>query len=192
VREALLAFVALFVAVDILGILPIYLSLTADLPAEERRGLPGQSALTATGVGVGFLLLGDPIFRVLGVSVGVFQVAGGTLLLALSLHDLLNPGKVLEGPAPTVGVVPLGTPMIVGPAVLTTLLILVQSQGYPITLLAFGLNMILAYLGLRYAGVVGQVLGEAGSRAIGKVASVFLAAFGVSLVRRGLPGFVGQ
>jgi len=192
VREALLAFVALFVAVDILGILPIYLSLTADLPIEERRRLPGQSALTATGVGVGFLLLGDPIFRVLGVSVGDFQVAGGILLVALSLHDLINPGKVLSRPAPTVGVVPLGTPMIVGPAVLTTLLILVQSHGYPITLLAFGVNMILAYVGLRYARVVGYVLGEAGSRAIGKVASVFLAAFGVSLVRRGLPGFVSQ
>jgi small neutral amino acid transporter SnatA (MarC family) len=52
--------------------------------------------------------------------------------------------------------------------------------------------MILAYAGLRYARVVGHVLGEAGSRAIGKVASVFLAAFGVSLVRRGLPGFVSQ
>jgi multiple antibiotic resistance protein len=192
VREALLAFVALFVAVDILGILPIYLSLTADLRAEERRRLPGQSALTATGVGVGFLLLGDPIFRVLGVSVGDFQVAGGILLVALSLHDLLNPGKVLPRPAPTVGVVPLGTPMIVGPAVLTMLLILVQSYGYLITLLAFGLNMLLAYLGLRYAGVAGQILGEAGSRAIGKVANVFLAAFGVSLVRRGLPGFVSQ
>jgi len=192
VREALLAFVALFVAVDILGILPIYLSLTADLPTEERRRLPGQSVLTATGVGVGFLLLGDPIFRVLGVSVGDFQVAGGILLVALSLHDLINPGKVLSRPAPTVGVVPLGTPMIVGPAVLTTLLILVQSHGYPITLLAFGVNMILAYVGLRYARVVGYVLGEAGSRAIGKVASVFLAAFGVSLVRRGLPGFASQ
>jgi multiple antibiotic resistance protein len=192
VREALLGFVALFVAVDILGILPIYLSLTADLPVEERKRLPGQSALTATGVGVGFLLLGDPIFRVLGVSVGDFQVAGGILLVAFSLNDLLNPGKVFPRPGPTIGVVPLGTPMIVGPAVLTTLLILVQSYGYPLTLLAFGANMILAYLGLRYAGVVGQLLGEAGSRAIGKVASVFLAAFGVSLVRRGLPGFLSQ
>lgn len=105
---------------------------------------------------------------------------------------MINPGKVPSRPASTVGVVPLGTPMIVGPAVLTTLLILVQSHGYPITLLAFGVNMILAYVGLRYARVVGHILGEAGSRAIGKVASVFLAAFGVSLVRRGLPGFVSQ
>ena len=88
--------------------------------------------------------------------------------------------------------VPLGTPLIVGPAVMTTLLVLVQSHGYPVTLAAFALNMGLTFLVLRYAGAVGQVLGEAGSRAIGKVASLFLAAFGVSLVRRGLPGFFTQ
>jgi multiple antibiotic resistance protein len=189
VREALLAFVALFVAVDVLGVLPIYLGLTAGVPTEERKRLPWQSTLTATAVGVGFLVVGEPIFRVLGVTVGDFQVAGGILLLVLALHDLLNPGKVLRRPTPGVGVVPLGTPLIVGPAVLTTLLVLVQSHGYPITLLAFALNMGLAFLVLRYAGVLEQVIGEAGSRAIGKVASLFLAAFGVSLVRRGLPGF---
>lgn len=188
-QETLLAFVALFVAVDVVGVLPVYLGLTAGAGAEERRRLPWQSTLTATAVGLGFLLVGEPIFRVLGVTVGDFQVAGGILLLVLALHDLLNPGKVLRRPAPGVGVVPLGTPLIVGPAVLTTLLILVQGHGYPITVLAFALNMGLAFVVLRYAGAVEQLIGEAGSRAIGRVASLFLAAFGVSLVRRGLPGF---
>ncbi len=191
-RETLLAFVALFVAVDILGVLPLYLSLTAGVTVEERKQLPWQSTLTAIAVGVGFLLVGDAVFRVLGVSVGDFQVAGGILLLVLALHDLINPGKVLRQPTAGVGVVPLGTPMIVGPAVLTTLVVLVQSHGYLITLLAFAANMGLVFVVLRYGGAVGQVLGEAGSRAIGKVASLFLAAFGVSLVRRGLPGFFGQ
>lgn len=129
-QEVIVAFVVLFVAVDILGILPLYLSLTMDLPAEERKRLPRQSALTATTVGVGFLLVGDAIFRVLGVTVGDFQVAGGILLVVLSLYDLLNPGKTLRKPMPGVGVVPLGTPLIVGPAVLTALVILIQSHGY--------------------------------------------------------------
>lgn len=191
-REALVAFVALFVAVDILGILPLYLSLTTDVPVEQRKRLPRQSTLTATTVGVGFLLIGDAIFRVLGVTVGDFQVAGGILLFILSLHDLLNPGKTLRRPMPAVGVVPLGTPLIVGPAVLTALVILVQSHGYLITLLAFAANMSIVFVVLRYAGAVGRVLGEPGSRAVGKVTSILLAAFGVSLVRRGLPGFIGK
>jgi small neutral amino acid transporter SnatA (MarC family) len=82
--------------------------------------------------------------------------------------------------------------LIVGPAVLATLVILVQSAGYPVTLAAFGGNLLLAYLVLRHAGRVGRVLGEAGSEAIAKVASLFLAAFGVSLVRRGLSGLWGR
>jgi multiple antibiotic resistance protein len=192
VRDALTAFVALLVAVDILGVLPVYLSLTADLSFEERGKLPRQSTLTATAIGAGFLLVGQAIFPVLGVSVGDFQVAGGILLVVISLHDLLNPGKVLRRPAASVGVVPIGTPMIVGPAVLTTLLILVQSHGYLITALAFGVNMAIAFLVLRYAVNLARLLGEGGSRAVGKVASVFLAAFGVSLVRRGLPGFLDR
>jgi multiple antibiotic resistance protein len=192
VRDALTAFVALLVAVDILGVLPVYLSLTADLSFEERGKLPRESTLTATAIGVGFLLVGQAIFPVLGVSVGDFQVAGGILLVVISLHDLLNPGKVLRRPAASVGVVPIGTPMIVGPAVLTTLLILVQSHGYLITALAFGVNMAIAFLVLRYAANLARLLGEGGSRAVGKVASVFLAAFGVSLVRRGLPGFLDR
>lgn len=191
-RDALTAFVALLVAVDILGVLPVYLSLTADLSFEERVKLPRQSTLTATAIGVGFLLVGQAIFPVLGVSVGDFQVAGGILLVVISLHDLVNPGKVLRRPAASVGVVPIGTPMIVGPAVLTTLLILVQSHGYLITALAFGVNMAIAFLVLRYAVNLARLLGEGGSRAVGKVASVFLAAFGVSLVRRGLPGFLDR
>jgi len=192
VRDALTAFVALLVAVDILGVLPVYLSLTADLSFEERGKLPRQSTLTATAIGAGFLLVGQAIFPVLGVSVGDFQVAGGILLVVISLHDLVNPGKVLRRPAASVGVVPIGTPMIVGPAVLTTLLILVQSHGYLITALAFGVNMAIAFLVLRYAVNLARLLGEGGSRAVGKVASVFLAAFGVSLVRRGLPGFLDR
>ena len=191
-RDALTAFVALLVAVDILGVLPVYLGLTADLSFEERGKLPRQSTLTATAIGAGFLLVGQAIFPVLGVSVGDFQVAGGILLVVISLHDLVNPGKVLRRPAASVGVVPIGTPMIVGPAVLTTLLILVQSHGYLLTALAFGANMAIAFLVLRYAVNLARLLGEGGSRAVGKVASVFLAAFGVSLVRRGLPGFLDR
>ena len=191
-RPLALAFVTLFVAVDILGVLPLYLSLTARLSVEERRRLPLQSTATAAAVGLGFLVLGNPLFRLFGVSVDDFQVAGGILLVVISVRDLLSIGVTRPHPAATMGMVPLGTPLIVGPAVLATLVILVQSAGYPVTLAAFGGNLLLAYLVLRHAGRVGRVLGEAGSEAIAKVASLFLAAFGVSLVRRGLSGLWGR
>lgn len=191
-REALQAFVALFVAVDILGLLPIYLSLTGNLPADKRRRLPALATLTALAIGLGFMLIGRALLRIMGVSVGDFQVAGGILLLILSIHDLLHPGNVHRRPGPTVGAVPLGTPLIVGPAVLTTIVVLEQSYGSAITLGAFGVNMGVVFLALRNVDLVGRILGEAGSQAVAKVANLFLAAFGVSLVRRGLPGFLGR
>ena len=186
-RDFTLAFVALFVAVDTLGVIPLYLSLTGSLSVEERRRLPRQSTFTATAVGLGFLLVGNAVFRVLGISVSDFQVAGGILLLVLSLYDLLfPPGKVAPRPVGTIGAVPIGTPLIVGPAALATLALLVANFGYPVTLAAFGANMLVAFVVLRYADSVGRAFGEAGSEVIAKVANLLLAAFGVSLVRRGL------
>ena len=185
-----LAFVALFVAVDILGVIPLYLSLTGGLSADERRRLPRQSTLTATAVGLGFLLVGNAVFRVLGIGVADFQVAGGILLLVLSVHDLLSPGTAAPAAARTVGAVPLGTPLIVGPAALATLALLVQSYGYPVTLMALAANMALAFLVLSQADKVGRIFGPAGSEVIAKVANLLLAAFGVSLMRRGLVDFL--
>jgi multiple antibiotic resistance protein len=192
VSPVVLGFVALFVAVDILGLLPLYLTLTAGLTPEDRRRLPWQCALTAGAVGLGFLLVGQALFRVLGVTVGDFQVAGGLLLLVLSVSDLLRGPAASEEPDRTVGIVPLGTPLVVGPAVLTTLLLLVHTHGYGPTLIAYGANIFLVYMALHHAALVERVLGKAGSRAAGKVAGLFLAAFGVSLIRRGLPEFLGR
>ena len=75
-----LAFLPLFVAVDVVGLLPIYLGWTASLSEVERRPVALEATLTATVVGVSFLLAGDAILTVLGVTVGDLQVAGGLLL----------------------------------------------------------------------------------------------------------------
>ncbi len=186
-REFALAFVALFVAVDALGVIPLYLSLTGSLSPDARRKVPRQSVLTATAVGLGFLLIGDAVFRLLGISEADFQMAGGILLLVLSIHDLLSPpGAAAALPVGAIGAVPLGTPLIVGPAALATLALLVQRYGYPVTLSALIANMGVAFLVLRYADKAGRLFGRAGSEVIAKVANLLLAAFGVSLIRRGL------
>jgi multiple antibiotic resistance protein len=137
-------------------------------------------------VGGGFLFLGDAILHAVGVSVGDFQVAGGLLLLVLALYDLLHPELPLRQPGMHLGVVPLGTPLIVGPAVLTTLLTLARGQGYLLALLAFGVNLVLVWAALRWASLIVRVIGEAGARAVAKVFELLLAAIGVTLVRRGV------
>lgn len=179
-------FLALFVAVDIVGVLPVYLGLVAQLDAAARRRIAVEATLTAAGIGVGFLFLGDAILHVLSVTVGDFQIAGGLLLLVLAIYDLLHPEVPLRQLGVRLGVVPLGTPLLVGPAVLTTVLTLARSYGYAITLVAFALNLALVWLALRWASVVVRLIGEAGARAVAKVFGLLLAAIGVTLIRRGL------
>jgi multiple antibiotic resistance protein len=186
VRTLLQAFIPLFVAVDVVAVVLVYLGI--GMPADEPAGrrLVLEATMTAAAVGIGFLLVGDAILSFLGVSVGDFQVAGGLVLLVLSVYDLLHPELPLRQPGAHPGVVPLGIPMIVGPAVLTTLLTVARTHGYTMTLIAFALNLVIVWAALRWASVIGRVLGEAGSRAISKVFSLVLAAIAVTFIRQGV------
>lgn len=186
IRQFLIAFVPLFIAMDVVGVLPIYLSLATGLPEADRRRIVTEAILTAASIGLGFLLVGDLVLRLLGVSVADFQVAGGILLLVLSIYDLLHPAEPLRQLGTHMSVVPLGIPMIVGPAVLTTLLLLARTQGYMVTLFAFTANLILVWVALRWAAAIERVIGEAGARAVAKVANLMLAAIGVTMIRTGL------
>jgi multiple antibiotic resistance protein len=192
VRTFLLAFIPLFVAVDVVGVVPIYLGIGMPLDEAARRRLVFEATLTGAAVGLGFLLIGDAVLYFLGVTVGDFQVAGGLLLLVLSIYDLLHPELPLRRPGPHHGVVPLGIPMIVGPAVLTTLLTVARTHGYAVTLIAFALNLIIVWVVLRWAPVIGRILGEAGARAIAKVSNLVLAAIAVTFIRQGVTAALGR
>jgi multiple antibiotic resistance protein len=185
-RTLLLAFIPLFVAVDVVAVVLVYLAIGTWLAEAARRRLVLEATMTAAAVGLGFLMVGDAVLNFVGVTVADFQVAGGLLLLVLSIHDLLHPEMPLRQPGVHPGVVPLGIPMIVGPAVLTTLITVAQAYGYTITLIAFALNLGIAWAALRWASLIGRVLGDAGCRAISKLFSLVLAAFGVTFVRRGV------
>lgn len=185
-RGLLLAFVPLFVAIDIAGLLPIYLALTGGLDERERRAVALDATVTGGGVGVAFVLVGDVVLRFLGATVGDLQIAGGILLLVLAVHSLLRPDLPLRQPTGRLGVMPLGVPTIAGPAVLTTLLALAGSRGYATTLVAFGVNLVLVWLALRWASVIGRVLGETGSQAGAKVSNLLLAVIAVTMIRVGV------
>jgi multiple antibiotic resistance protein len=186
IRGLLLTFIPLFVAVDVVAVVLVYLGIGVRLPEPARRRLILESTITAAAVGLGFLFAGDAILLFLGVTVGDFQIAGGLLLLVLSIHDLLHPDMPLRQPGTRPGVVPLGIPMIAGPAVLTTLITLARTHGYALTVTAYVLNLVIVWAALRWASLVGRLLGEAGGRAITKVLSLVLAAIAVTFIRRGV------
>ena len=186
IRGLLLTFIPLSVAVDIVAVVLVYLGIGVRLPEPARRRLILEATITAAAVGLGFLFAGDAILLFLGVTVGDFQIAGGLLLLVLSIHDLLHPDMPLRQPGTRPGVVPLGIPMIAGPAVLTTLITLARTHGYALTVSAYVLNLVIVWAALRWASLVGRLLGEAGGRAITKVLSLVLAAIAVTFIRRGV------
>lgn len=191
IRQYLIAFVPLFIAMDVVGVLPIYLGLVSGFPETHRRRIVIEAILTGGAIGLGFLLVGDLVLSLLGASVADFQVAGGILLLVLSIYDLVHPGTPLRHPDTHLSVVPLGTPLIVGPAVLATLLLLARTQGYGITLIAFAVNLGLVWAALRWAAMIERIIGEAGARAVAKVANLLLAAIAVTMIRTGLTDALG-
>jgi len=182
-----LCFVPLLVAVDAVGILPIYMTLTAEMTPQQRRRTLRQSLITAIAVAVGFLFLGQWLFGLLGITVADFMIAGGLLLLVLAINDLVTTGKQRFRVDPdTVGPVPLGVPLMTGPAVLTTVLLLANQHGRWITVLAVVANLLLAGLIFRLSDPLHRWLGTSGTRTISKVVTVILAAFAVMMVRKGV------
>lgn len=191
-RPFLLTFIPLFVAIDALGILPIFLSLTAGLSREERRRT-FRAAIWAAGlIGIGFMLLGKAIFVALGITQADFQIAGGAVLFCLSLTDLLFDDRTRRVPPHTLGVVPLAMPLIVGPAVLTTTIVLLDAQGLWPTLAAFIVNLGIVWVTLWSSGRIMAVLGEGTLNAIAKIVNLLLAAIGVMMVRRGIQTLLGH
>jgi multiple antibiotic resistance protein len=186
-----LPFIPLFVAFNVLGILPIFSSLTSEMAQPERKRVIRQSILTAFIVSIGFLGAGKSVFALLGISVADFQIAGGILLFIISIVDLIFPEKTRTFPKETMGVVPIGIPLIVGPAVLTLLLIVIHTYGYISTLLCLVLNLLIVWLVFGRSHWIMGLLKEGGAKGIGKISSLLLAAFAIMMIRKGLEGWIG-
>lgn len=182
----LLALIPIFVAIDVIGILPIFISLTDGVETDERKRIVRQSVVTSFAVSMGFLAVGKFVFRVLGVSISDFKVAGGIVLLIIATTDLLFPQKTSRLTSPTLGVVPLGMPLIVGPAVLTTIIISVDLYSYLPTIFSLIINLLIVWFVFFYSTHIIKIMGEGGAKAFGKVVSLLLAAIAVMMIRRGV------
>jgi multiple antibiotic resistance protein len=183
----LLAFIPLLVAFDAVGIVPMYLGLTSGISDQGKKKLVLNATMTAFIICVLFLFIGNAVIKFLGITVNDFRIAGGLILLIISISDLLFYESRIRGvKQEDIGVVPIGIPLIAGPAVLTTILISRDAFGIYITVISLLINLIIMYLCLANAGFIKKIMGEAGSKAFAKVASLFLAAIAVMMIRTGL------
>ena len=185
-NEFLLAFIPIFVAMDAIGTMPIFVGLTQGLSPQAKEKIIFQSLVTATGLAIGFIFLGKLIFRLLGITIGDFMIAGGAILFCIAIMDLLLPVRQRIDPNEELGVVPIGTPLVVGPGVLTSSLMMIDLHGLGVTVLAVLANILLVAFVFLNSEILNRVFGKDGSRAMSKVMSLLLAAIAVMMIRKGV------
>ncbi len=197
--DTLAAFLPLFVAVNILGILPLFISFSDQMTEQSRRRLAVKAVTTAFIVAVAILFTGEIIFNTLGITVNDLRVGGGLILLVLSTSDLLFSDLKRRSPADEsesededhdIGIVPLGIPLTIGPAAITTIIVSQQQFGYVPTLTALFVNLAIVLIAFVGGPFIMSFLGRNASKAIAKIASLFLAAISVAMIRGGILGMI--
>jgi multiple antibiotic resistance protein len=179
-------FVPLFIVIDALGTLPYVISMSEGMNRHQRHRLVHLAVITAVVVGLVFLFLGQLILNLLGISVGAFAIAGGIILLVFAVQYMTTGHMVRVIKEEMVAVVPIGTPLTVGPATITTLLLLATQYPLYMVLISFALNMLIAWAIFFGGGWVTRFLGQGGLRAVSRVFSLLMAAIAVNMIIHGL------
>ena len=206
VTALIAAFLPLFVAINIPGILPLYIGMTETFSADNRRQLLVRALLAAAVPAVLMLFAGQVIFDTLGITLNDLRVGGGLILLVIAVTDLAfgdvkerrgggkkARAKLKDHPVDEpvdLPVVPLGIPLIIGPGAITTILITDGQYGWIVTLAAIVINMALVFVSFTFGPAILKLAGRGTSKAVAKVASLFLAAISVAMIRAGILGMV--
>ena len=181
-------FVTLLVITDPPGIVPVFIAMTADHSATERKRLAWQAAVVALGVIVVFAVFGRQILAYLGVQLPSLQAAGGLLLLLVALELLTgrsDPAE-LERAKANVAFVPLGTPLLAGPGAIVATMLFVQRIGSVGGAVAFGAAIVAVvaalWLAMRFSGVILRLLRSSGVELLTRIAGLLLSAIAVQLI----------
>ena len=198
VSSGLVALSAVFFVVDPIGVVPIFIAMTHGDSGERLRDTARRASLVAFGLLIFFALFGTLLFKVMGVSLAAFRVAGGVVLLITALDMLrarqpetrTSPGEAEEATEKEdVAIVPLALPLLAGPGAIATVMVLVsRGKGITNTLTVVGavvVTMIATYLLLRAASLVQRVLGQSGVALFQRVMGLLLAAIAVQFIAEG-------
>jgi MarC family membrane protein len=197
---ALKAFMTLFVVVDPVGLVPVFLALAGGQPAGERSRIARKAVLVAGGLLVAFGTAGAALLRNLGITMNAFRVSGGILLfliaidMVLAQHERETKEEEEESRSRAdISVFPLAIPMIAGPGTLASIMILAaESRAYSFGLLVVlgiaGVVLALGYLALCLSAPLERLLGRTGVNVVTRVLGVLLAALAVQYVADGARG----
>ncbi len=181
-----MTFVPLFIVIDAFGNLPFLIMSGEGMDRRQKNRIVNYAVLTATLVGLIFLFLGQFILNVMGIEVQEFAIAGGIVLLILSIRYMITGHMVSVAKEEMVAIVPIGTPLTVGPATIATLLLLAGQFPLYWVLISFALNMMITWVIFFLSQKIARFMGQGGLTAISRVFSLLLAAIAVSMILGGL------
>jgi MarC family membrane protein len=191
------AFVTLFVIMDPLGTIPVFLGLTGGFTMRARAKAAGQAVLVSLGVIISFALFGQQILDYLGIGIPALQGAGGLLLLLVAL-DLLtgraeDPREVQDV---NVALVPLGTPLLAGPGAIVATIVFVRRANDVADYVALAVAILAVhlalFLSLRFSGGIIRVIRDSGIVLVSRIAGLLLSAIAVQLVADSILGFINE
>ena len=190
--DAVKIFIALLVLVNPIGAIPIFIGLTPDASAQERKRIAKTASIAVAVIILTFVALGDSLIRLLGISMGSFQVGGGILVMMISL-SMMNAAPTATkttrqeteeaGGRANIAVVPLALPLLTGPGTISTVIIYSgHAHGWwaYLSLVICALLIALAcYVAMIAATPVSRMLGQTGINIVNRVMGMLLAALSV-------------
>ena len=191
------ALVTLFVVIDPIGLVPLFIPLTRGMTAAQRRAVGLRACLIAIGVLTLFGLAGEAVLAFVGISMPAFRIAGGVLLFLTAL-DMLFERRTQrrEGqttPADDPSVFPLAIPLIAGPGAIATMILLVgEARGDAAAIVTVHLVMVAvvaaAFALFLVAGPLERALGRTGTLVVTRLLGMLLAALSVQFIIDGILG----
>jgi multiple antibiotic resistance protein len=176
-KELLSASLVLFAVIDIIGNIPLIISLRAKVGHIQSEKASVVSAI----IMISFLFLGEEILKLIGIDINSFAVAGSFVILFLALEMILGINLYKDDIPETASIVPLAFPMIAGAGTMTSLLSLRAEYDVINIILAILINILFVYIILKSSKHIERILGKSGISIIRKVFGVVLLAIAVKL-----------
>ena len=186
------SFITLFVVMDPIGNLSLFTSLTRGMPLSEIKKNVNRSMIVAGILLFVFLFLGLRIFSFFSINLNSFQIAGGIILLIIAVMYVLGTYQKLIKSHGNDLSVPIGTPLITGPGVITTTIILVNENGPYVTAIAAALTLLATWIILMFSSRLFKLLGGHWIDVISRVMGIILAAIAVEFITKGILSIVSQ
>ena len=177
IKEIFTASIILFAVIDIIGNIPLIISLREKVGHIQSE----KASLIAAIIMIGFLFIGDEILKLIGIDINSFAVAGSFVIFFLALEMILGITIYRDEAPETASIVPLAFPMIAGAGTMTSLLSLRAEYHVINIILAIIINIVFVYIILKSSKHIGNWLGKSGINIIRKVFGIVLLAIAVKL-----------